>query len=220
MRICVLLAMTLTVACSKKQDDGGGPAEAPEDRPAITAPWSDNFDRDVLGDDYYATSEGYQIKDGALNVRGAFNHPLWLRKPLPRDVVIELDVWSNSAAGDIKVEAFGDGVSHATTKGAYTATGYVFIFGGWGNSKSILARRDEHGKQLAVDKTRRKVVKGQKYRWKITRKGGRVEWHIDGQPFLAYDDASPLEGKGHQYFGFNNWKSDLWFDNLTIAPAP
>jgi hypothetical protein len=214
----LVAAMVLVLGCKAKKDEGGAPAEPPKDRPAITQPWSDSFDRAELGDDYYATSEGYQIKDGALTVRGAFNHPLWLRKPLPRDVVIELDVKSSSAAGDIKVEAFGDGRSHATTKGAYTATGYVFVFGGWSNSKSILARRNEHGKELAVDKTRRKVVKGQKYHWKITRKGSRVEWQIDGAPFLVYDDPRPLAGEGHQYFGFNNWKSDLWFDNLKIAP--
>ena len=38
-------------------------------------------------------------------------------------------------------------------------------------------------------------------------------------PFLSYDDPQPLEGKGHEYFAFDNWDSDLWFDNLSISPA-
>ena len=49
--------------------------------------------------------------------RGAVNHPLWLRKRLPRDVVVELDVMSKSQAGDIKIELFGDGESFDPDQG-------------------------------------------------------------------------------------------------------
>jgi len=31
-------------------------------------------------------------------------------------------------------------------------------------------------------------------------------------------DSEPLEGRGHDHFGFNNWQSDLWFDNLKVTP--
>jgi len=31
-------------------------------------------------------------------------------------------------------------------------------------------------------------------------------------------DPNPLQGRGHDHFGFNNWQSDLWFDNLKITP--
>ena len=37
-------------------------------------------------------------------------------------------------------------------------------------------------------------------------------------PFLVFDDPSPLADQGHEYFGFNNWESDTWFDNLVITP--
>ncbi len=57
------------------------------------------------------------------------------------NAVIELDVMSKSAAGDIKLEVWGDGQSYATSRGAYLATSYVFIFGGWGNSVSALCRK-------------------------------------------------------------------------------
>ena len=46
----------------------------------------------------------------------------------------------------------------------------------------------------------------------------RVDVLIDGQPFLTYEDKSPLEGPGHEYFGFDNWESDAWFDDLVITP--
>ena len=35
---------------------------------------------------------------------------------------------------------------------------------------------------------------------------------------LQIVDEHPLEGMGHEYFGFNNWETDTWFDNLVITP--
>lgn len=190
-----------------------------KDPPPVTGPFSDMFERRSIGGNYYKTGGGYKIKDGALSARGSYNHPLWLRKKLPRDVVIEFDAWSNTADGDIKVELFGDGRSHARNKGQYTSTGYVLIMGGWNNSRSLLAKGNEHGKEL-VDRRTPRVQPGQRYHWKIQRREKRIDWWVDDMetPFLSYDDPQPLEGPGHQYFGFNNWESDSWFDNLTITP--
>ena len=191
-------------------------------KPAITAAWTDDFDRATTGDDYLATApEAYRITGGQLNVSNGYNHPLWLRRKIPRDATIELDVKSTSDAGDIKVEAWGDGEHHAPTnaKVQYTSTGYVFIFGGWGNSQSIIAKQSEHGKDV-VARRDVKVVPGKTYHWKIVRKGPRIDWFIDDMatPFLSLDDAQPLEGDAHAYFAFSDWESDLWFDNLAIAP--
>jgi hypothetical protein len=189
------------------------------DPPPITGPWSDSFDRKEIGPEYYATADVYAIREGNLTVANAYNHPLWLRKKLPRDAAIELDLWSNSPAGDIKVEAWGDGRSYAHDKGAYTSTGYVFVMGGWNNSKNILAKGNEHGSEV-VERRLPRVELGRKVHWKIVRKGTRVDWYVDDMttPFLSLDDPAPLEGKGHDYFAFNDWESELHFDNLTITP--
>jgi hypothetical protein len=190
-----------------------------KDPPPITEAWTDDFERQALGGDYRPTADSYRIVNGALGAQGALNHPLWLRKKLPRDVMIELDCWSNTPDGDIKVELFGDGKSHARDQGQYTSTGYVAVMGGWNNSKSLLARGNEHGKDL-VERTAPRLVVGQRYRWRIVRKGERIDWYVDDMetPFLSLTDPQPLHGPGNQYFGFNNWKSDSWFDNLTITP--
>jgi Farnesoic acid 0-methyl transferase len=194
------------------------PESTPEP-PAITADWSDDFERPDLGNDWHATSDSYQLVNGALSARGAKNRPLWLRRKLPRDVVIELDVWSNTPDGDIKVELFGDGRSFDRDAGRYTSSGYVVVMGGWNNSKSIVARGDEHGKDV-VERAQPKVDPGRRYHWKIVRRGGRVEWFVNDMtaPFLALTDPTPLDGQGHAYFAINNWQSDSWFDNLRIAP--
>jgi hypothetical protein len=202
---------------------GAGGCKHPDDQgsepPAITAPWSDDFERSDVGDDWRTTADAYQLVNGALSARGARNRPMWLRRALPRDAVIELDVWSNSPDGDIKVELYGDGRSYDPDGGRYTSTGYVAIMGGWNNSKSILARGDEHGKQV-VTRVEPKVEEGARYHWKLVRRGGRIDWFVNDMtsPFLTLTDDAPLEGPGHRYFAIGNWQSDSWFDNLRIAP--
>jgi hypothetical protein len=188
------------------------------EQPPISEPWQYDFESG-LGDLFYATGDGYSVERGALSARGAHNHPLWLRKKLPRDVRIELDAWSTEARGDIKLEVFGDGRSYDADGGRYTSTGYVVIFGGWFNSKSILARLDEHGGDV-VQRTEPKVIANQRYRWRIERQRNTLTWFVDDMntPFLRYEDPRPLEGAGHEYLGVNNWETDTWFDNLVITP--
>lgn len=188
------------------------------EQPPITQSWQYDFEAG-MGEVFYATGDGYHVEHGALSARGAHNHPLWLRKKLPRDVRIELDAWSTDPRGDIKIEVFGDGHSYDADGGRYTATGYEVIFGGWSNTRSIVARLDEHGNEM-VQRTEPKVVANQRYHWRIERRGNAVTWFIDDMttPFLRYDDPRPLEGEGHEYLGINNWETDTWFDNLVITP--
>src|SRR4051812_19691080 len=94
-----------------------------KDPPPVTEKWVDAFDRDDIGADYFKTGPGYKIVDGKLSAHGAHNHPLWLRKKLPRDVKVEFDTWSTEPRGDLKVEIFGDGRSFDPDGGAYMATG-------------------------------------------------------------------------------------------------
>lgn len=190
-----------------------------KDPPPITEHWVDDFERTSIGGNYYKTGGGHRIVDGALSTQGSYNHPLWLRKKLPRNVQIEFDAWSTTSVGDIKVELFGDGESYDPDRGQYTSSGYVLVMGGWNNSKSIIAKGNEHGKNL-VDRRRPKVEPNRRYHWTIKRQGDAIEWWIDDgkEPFLRYADKSPLVGQGHEYFAFSNWESDSWFDNLSVTP--
>lgn len=193
--------------------------------PAITSPFSDDFERVEPGPDWLDTSGGtYRITAGRLNVSHAYNHPLWLRRKLPHDLVIEFDVMSKSPAGDIKVELFGDGESFDPDKGRYDPTSYLIVFGGWGNSDSIIGRLGEHDDAVKASRARRPdqpppVEVGRTYHFGITRRGGLIDWKIDGAPFLAWTDPSPLSGPGHEFFAINDWESDVHFDNLRISPA-
>ena len=179
--------------------------------------FEDRFERARLGPDWLDTADGaYQIVGGKLRARGAHNHPLWLRKRLPRDVRIEFSARSESPDGDIKAEVFGDGRS-AATEDSYTATSYVVIFGGWRNRLSALARMNEHGDDR---KTRASptVVQGRTYRFRIERRGATVAWWLDGDQMLSMQDPAPLEGTGHEHFAFNDWEAEVWFDDLVVTP--
>src|SRR5258706_3927615 len=151
----LLIAALCTSACTVEKRPAG-------------EPYADDFAQ--LGAAWKSTGGKWRATNGELVIEHAYNHPLWLTKALPRDAVIELDAWSNDDAGDIKLEAWGDGKSFATAA-SYTATSYVFIFGGWHNQTSALCRMNEHG---ADRKTRSdvRVVKGQKYHFRIARKAG------------------------------------------------
>ena len=202
-----LTCMALGVACALL-------GCTPQGDPAITERFEDRFNRDSLGGLWYSTGGPYRIQDGQLRIRGARNRPLWLRRKLPRDVRITFDARSQSSSGDIKVEVFGDGVSKATSA-SYTATSYVVIFGGWNNTLNVIARLDEHGADRAVGPAR-KVIAGTRYRIRIERRGQRITAWANGKQLATLQDSEPLVGRGHDHFAFNNWDSDVSFDNLVI----
>jgi hypothetical protein len=184
------------------------------------APFSDTFDRTDLGPAWRDTGDAARIVAGALTVRNAYNHPTWLRKRLPRDAIIDVDVQSNSPAGDIKVELFGDGSSFDPDRGGYVSTGYVLIFGGWHNSLSVICRQNEHDEGRKAARSDQPVQMGRRYHFTVTRKAGAIDWRIDGAPFLSWVDPQPLAGPGHEYFAVNDWEAEVTFDNLAIRPAP
>ncbi|HEY8206463.1 MAG TPA: hypothetical protein VIG99_03210 [Myxococcaceae bacterium] len=215
-----------------------------EQEATLQLPYQDDFsDRTTVERNYWANGSFWRTVNGQLLAPGAKNNPLWLKAKLPHDVAIEFDVRSDSPEGDIKCEIFGDGLNHAS--------GYVLVHGGWNNSVSIIARRDEHGPSMAaLQQEARKVASaqglpqanlvdtgvfradtrmrveanpypvqiGRMYHWRIERRGTLLRWSIDGKPFMEFDDPFPLEGKGHDRFGFSSWEASLYFDNLTITP--
>ena len=189
----------------------------------INAPFSDTFERVDVGPDWLDTSHSAKIKDGKLNLVRAFNHPVWLRRKLPRNVQIDFDAVSQNPAGDLKVELFGDGESFDPDKGRYDPTSYMIVMGGWNNSRSIISRLGEHDDAVKAARDRQGaeplVALGRSYHFTITRRGGLIDWKIDGAPYLSWDDPEPLAGSGHEFFAINDWEADVSFDNLTIRPV-
>lgn len=193
----------------------------------LKVPFNDDFSRASPGPAYRSTSNAFRIDNGRLCVRGARNHPLWLTLRLPLNARIEFDAISSSEEGDIKVEAWGDGRSNATTVSYTNATSYLFILGGWKNSLHVLARLDEHAKNRAElridpdgdDPRTAPVEPDRPYHFMIERRDGRtVRFSVDEVELLTLTDPAPLAGPGHEHFGFNDWETPVCFDNLDIIP--
>jgi len=177
--------------------------------PTATAPFEDAFERSELGPNYETFFHAAlpKIEDGRLNTGPLMNNPLWLKLKLPEDVAISFDVQAKSPTADIKWECFGNGRDHQS--------GYVFIFGGWKNTVSVLARLDEHG----VDRKEKRGLRVDPalvYRMRVTRRSGHIQWFVNEALFLEWDDQHPLKGSEHNRFGFSAWETPTLYDNLRI----
>jgi hypothetical protein len=201
----------------------------PSSLPVLQQPFKDEFERDALGDDYFATSDRYRVERGRLCVKGARNHPLWLRHRLPTNARIQVEAEAGSDDGDIKLEAWGDGQAAATRLSYTDATSYLAIFGGWKNRYHVLARMDEHAPDRpevviepgSDDPRQQPVVTGRRYRLRVERTDGRtVRFWVNDVEMLSFVDPQPLRGGGHDHFAFNEWEAPVCFDHLVVEPLP
>jgi hypothetical protein len=211
------------------QEPEAAAAAEPATLPVLQQVFKDEFERDAIGDDYFATSDRYRIERGRLCVKGARNHPLWLRQRLPVNARIQVEAEAGSDDGDIKLEAWGDGHAAATRVSYTDATSYLAIFGGWKNRYHVLARMDEHAADRpevviepgSDDPRQQPVVAGHHYRLKVERTDGRtVRFWVDDVEMLSLADAQPLQGGGHDHFAFNAWETPVCFDHLVVEPLP
>lgn len=166
--------------------------------------FSDDFERDRFGEDWGTTSDSWRIDGGEVRVSGARNEGLWWQGSLPTNVRVEFDARATSKEGDLKFEAFGTERGHES--------GYIFVLGGWKNSLSIIARKDEHGDDR-LESRQRLAEPNRTYRFGAIRAGGAVHWLIDGELFLTFADGALITGEA---FGFNDWDAPLAFDNVKI----
>jgi len=201
----------------------------PEMLATLQAPFKDEFERAVLGDDYFATGDQYRIEGGRLCVKAARNHPLWLRHALPANARVQVEAEASTDDGDIKLEIWGDGHAAATHASYTDATSYLAIFGGWKNHYHVLARLDEHAADRpevviepgSDDPRQQPVLAGRHYRLKLERTDGHtVRFWVDDVEMLSLADPRPLQGPGHDHFAFNDWETPVCFDHLVVEPLP
>ena len=182
--------------------------------------FQDAFDRAELGERWRAATPEWRIEGGWVHSEHPKNKGLWLLNELPANTRVEFDVRSEPLAsgkpfpGDTKCEIFATEPHHQG--------GYILINGGWHNRLDVIARLDEHGKDRK-SRTSQVVEPSRIYHWAVVRLAepkagetagpGTVWWFRDGKLFMTYEDAAPVAGK---YFGFNNWETNVFYDNLKV----
>ena len=228
--VCVTL---LTAACTppdpppprparkavKVPEGEGGQADDPQAKQAARTDgltggkvvFEEHFDGAEVSDKWLVRQPGeWHIVDGWLKSERVAdenqrNQGVWLQMPLPKKTRVTFKSRSMSKAGDTKCEIFNTEPRHEQ--------GYSVIFGGWNNTTNAIARKGEHELNRRNQSEPPKVEPGRTYTWTIVRNDGVVRWYIDGKFMVAYDDAAPVDGN---FFGFNNWASDLRFDDVTV----
>ena len=198
MRFLLVAALAFGVVGCKKTVESVG-----------SLPFSDDFERKELGPNWYPSGGQWMIENGYAYSTGANNAPCFLKVALPPDLVLEVDVHSETRTVDSKIELMTDGKTHQS--------GYIFILGGWSNKLSVIARLDEHGDDRK-QKGPTNVVGNRTYRWRIEKKGGDIRWYMDGDLYMTYSDPNPLSGPGHDRFALSNWQNRIRWDNVKIWP--
>ena len=207
----------LSASCERREIPPRGPLPTPEPsadpRTLLEGGervFADDFDRAEIGEGWVVNHTDWRIEGGQLHSTAVDNAGVWLEHPLPEKVRVEFNAHSDPLPdgkpfpGDIKCEIFATEPVHQA--------GYVIINGGWTNRLDVLARLDEHGKDRLQQGAA--VVEPERvYRWAVARAGDTVHWFRDGELLMSYRDASPVRGT---WFGFNNWRTNVYFDDLEI----
>ncbi|MEZ4267992.1 MAG: hypothetical protein R3F39_16610 [Myxococcota bacterium] len=218
LRLAAACALLLAVASCERKPIPPRVAAAPVVVASPTAlltggteVFRDDFQREALGADWRADHKDWHLEGGWVRSSSVDNAGVWLLKELPERARIEFDAKSlpmpegKPFPGDIKCEVFATEPAHQA--------GYVLINGGWQNQLDVIARLDEHGADRK-ERPAARVAPSQVYRWAIARDAaGTVHWFRDGVLQMSYPDAAPITGR---YFAFNNWRTNVAFDNLVV----
>lgn len=201
---CVVVAALAASSCRGKD-------------PVAAAETTDGFGRDELGADWLDTGGGYRVYGGELVVRGAGGHPLWLRRTLPDDVMIEIDARAASDDGEVAIVLAGDGRSADGPEGGCASSGYALV---WRATHAAICRLREAPGGHHAARGDWSVVGGRTHHYVIIRRGGEIDWRVDGMPMLRWKDPQPLTGPGHDHFAITGHAAEAVFDDLVIRPAP
>jgi hypothetical protein len=207
--VCVLLT-----GCAQSQ----GPAKAAPKAPAAAsaAGWTVVYAPDFKGsgklpEEWAAPAGEARIEGGALVLTA------------PADEEAQLVLLKPRVAGSVRIECVaslkGDPISDISpfinTDTSGQGTGYLFQFGGRGNTLNRLCRYDEGIDETVKDKPL--IKPGQKYRLLVENDGGRLRMAIDGQEVFRWTDPQPLKGASHDCVGFYTWGCSLVIEKLAVS---
>ena len=196
--------------------------------------FTDNFDRDELGDNWEVLAGDWALEDGALVGKGtliatrAFPAPEEFRdlpgESAPGFLRVEFEVRTERVPGILlpgapppkgsptDVNAF----IHAPPleAGARPALkGYYFQFGAFMNSRNIIRRA---GVLMAEDTDPEMRIKpGETHRIVMENDEGTVRLIVDGRVLLESDERASLVGHGYDRVGFD-FHTRVWVRNLRI----
>ena len=210
----LLWAVLIPVGCAQSQ---GPPQAAPGTKAADgwTVVYTGDFRRaGKLPAEWQVPSGEARIEAGALVLTGpadAEGQVVLLEPRMPGSVRIE-------CVASLKGDPISDISPFLSADTSGYGSGYLFQFGGKGNTVNDLCRYDEH--LSATEKDTPLVKPGQKHRILAENDGGCLRLVIDGREVFRYTDAEPLKGPSHDRIGFYTWGCTLTIEQLTVYAKP
>ena len=148
---------------------------------------------------------------GGESLRGVA--AIWHKSRLSGDLSVEF------AAGIRHQQRGGGSYRHASDmnvvicgNGADLVSGYGFVLGGWGNTKTAITR---NGKIVAeIERTIPGSIHRRWFYFKVVKRGGHLKYYIDEELVLEYTDPNPLpDGRVALW----TWKNGLMVARVRIA---
>jgi hypothetical protein len=186
------------------------PAPAPVAPAAAgwTLQFSDDFERQDLGNDWRSVAGDWRIVRGVLTTGAPSgnSYKLLCLKDFPGAQRLEYDA-STDTPGDLSA------VLAADQNGAWDS-GYFFGFGSDENQSSKL--RIQGGEPHFYFG---KVEPGKVYHVVCQREGDTVTHTVDGKTLLTFKDPKPLTGEGHRRISLYIWPAGR-MDNVKVYTKP
>ncbi len=206
-------------AASKPAAAPAKPASAPAKSVAAAKPqagkwalvFTDDFNGPKLGPSWEAVQGQATLDKGMLVLKAESEGQavLLLRQPsFPDNVRMEFDA-SISGTGLSDMTAIVNASSSEPAD-----TGYMFQFGGSGNTENHL-RRD--GDVIASTAKNSPLLTANKvYHVVAENDAGKLTLYVDDKPVFQYTDPKPLKGAQRAFVGLYTWDSTLKIDRVMI----
>ena len=147
--------------------------------------FSDDFERAELGPNWRVAHGNFRIVKGHLVGRG---YGLFINRKFPRDQRLEYETWVEKGQTPCDLDAL---LSVSRLKKWRGGDGYLFQFGGWGNTVNAVLK----GKTRVFKGGSPHIVPGKRHRVVCEKSGRRLRWTIDGKLVFEYADPfAPLAG--------------------------
>ena len=183
------------------------------------------------GEKIWAENGRIFIKADNPAVPGGAVATVWFRQPHPADFQLDVDahvISSTIGANNINLffcytdpagrplEETRETRRNAEYDLYHKLNGYIVTFLNDAGTARVRMRRNP-GFQLMNEVHRGQCRAGETYHLRVVKRGGAIEFWVDGEKMLEGRDPQPL---GEGLLGLRTYRTYLWWDNLKVSRRP